>query len=509
MDEDQDHPTFEPHLDKCCDICGDIGVIDAINTCSHCKISCEHLYCMRAYVECPQKDWCCDDCCWSNEMLSPTSGTMEDLARGSPLSTASRLCQNSDIYNYEPCDSRQNQIDHGKKIPPGKVEYIRAEEVIMLSSGAKKSGSPVKFACSSNLMSQKNAASALEKDAIQAPLAEHMQREQCKDTFRDTAEIKVEKKIPKTASASSPASCGQASDDAFPDVELQRTNPKTANPVRKCLSDPASDASWNGSFKIYNDPKHHREMNDGIQAYPPSRVRKKVYEFSKLMPEVLQFELVPRGDLWANLFQNYCLDKGDIGLYFFPSNTRRCKNYISLLEVMGAEDLAMRSLMDGVELLIFTSKVLRLDCQKWRGRHFLWGIFHSLSKYKKHASQVDAHEFHAQWASNQDIDMEIDMIAGEEVGRMDVAVPRESLQLVPSTMDITASSEGCNEDMEIDMIGGEEVGRMDVAVSREYLEVLPLAVDVSDSREACNNISPGLDDIYRPIKIERPDVSSC
>lgn len=43
--------------------------------------------------------------------------------------------------------------------------------------------------------------------------------------------------------------------------------------------------------------------------------------------------------------------------------TCRCGNYISLLEVMGAEDLAMRNLMEGVELLIFTSKVLCLDCQ--------------------------------------------------------------------------------------------------------------------------------------------------
>lgn len=38
-----------------------------------------------------------------------------------------------------------------------------------------------------------------------------MQKEQPKDTSNDKAEIRVEKKIIKTVSASSPAACGQAS----------------------------------------------------------------------------------------------------------------------------------------------------------------------------------------------------------------------------------------------------------------------------------------------------------
>lgn len=81
-------------------------------------------------------------------------------------------------------------------------------------------------------------------------------------------------------------------------------------------------AFCSGSFKLSNAPKRV-EISYSIQAYPPSRVLRKVYEFSKLMPEVLQFELVPRGDLWVDLFQQFCLDKRDIGLYFFPGNRER------------------------------------------------------------------------------------------------------------------------------------------------------------------------------------------
>lgn len=76
-----------------------------------------------------------------------------------------------------------------------------------------------------------------------------------------------------------------------------------------------------GSFKIYIDCRFGEMI--GVHAFPPSRVRRKVLEFSKLMPEVLQFELVARRDVWANLFQNYCLDRGDIGLYFFPISIER------------------------------------------------------------------------------------------------------------------------------------------------------------------------------------------
>nr|XP_027125320.1 uncharacterized protein LOC113741872 isoform X2 [Coffea arabica] len=571
-----------PH-EKCCDICGDIGVSDAIQTCPQCKISCEHM---------------------------------------SQFGTASRLRKSSQP-NKQPCDLRQNGID--KKIPHGKVKYMHVEEVIMLSSGAKNSNSPIKSksTCSTKPVSWKNGASALDRTpvkpkaipaessihivrvnppfvtskqlkavrpnnsqlntvpgqhvpqsfkglretgAIQASLKGQMQKEQPKDTFKDKGEIRVGKAITKAVSASSPATCGQASvnletgpfqaslkgemqkeqpkdtskykaetrvekeiiktvsasspvacgqasvisgGDVFLNLELEKTDSRTADPigifpeVRKCSSGPALDATWKGRLKIYNDPEHG-EMN-GVQAYPPSRVLRKVYEFSKHMPEILGFELIPRGDLWPNLFQNYCLDRRDIGLYFFPSFIERCESYFSLLEAMEAGDLALRNLMDGVELLIFTSKVLSLDCQEWNGRHFLWGVFHSLKKAKRHACQVDgAYEIPGEWNSNQDIDMDVDMMAGEEVGRIDVAVPRASLQLVPLATDIIAASVAASDDMEIDMVGGEEVGKMDVIISRQCEEVLPLAVDPTNSSEAGIEIPPGFENKSRPVKIERP-----
>jgi hypothetical protein len=58
----------------------------------------------------------------------------------------------------------------------------------------------------------------------------------------------------------------------------------------------------------------------GIQARPPFTVSRKALEFSKRMPPVLPVQLLPRCQMWADLFQNDCPDLNDIALYFFPAD---------------------------------------------------------------------------------------------------------------------------------------------------------------------------------------------
>lgn len=64
-------------------------------------------------------------------------------------------------------------------------------------------------------------------------------------------------------------------------------------------------------------------LNSFIQAHPPSRVRLKVYEFSRILPDTLKFELVPHEDIWESLFNNHIPSKEDIGVYFFASEKER------------------------------------------------------------------------------------------------------------------------------------------------------------------------------------------
>lgn len=148
------------------------------------------------------------------------------------------------------------------------------------------------------------------------------------------------------------------------------------------------------------------ECNDEVRAHPRSRVRRKVYEFLKKMPEALEFKILRRHDIWMEIFQDDCPDNEDIGLYFFPSGNRlvwhlifcyqkilildfktrillicRNDNYISLLECLSRQDLVMRSYINGVELLVFASALLREDFQS------------ELSSSSKHISSLVFYTF--------------------------------------------------------------------------------------------------------------------
>ncbi|WMV07656.1 hypothetical protein MTR67_001041 [Solanum verrucosum] len=64
-------------------------------------------------------------------------------------------------------------------------------------------------------------------------------------------------------------------------------------------------------------------LNSYILAHPPSIVRRKVYEFSGLLPDTVKSELDHRGNNWESLFNNHIPGKEDIGLYFFSSEKER------------------------------------------------------------------------------------------------------------------------------------------------------------------------------------------
>lgn len=131
-------------------------------------------------------------------------------------------------------------------------------------------------------------------------------------------------------------------------------------------------------------------------AHPPVKVSRKAYEFSKQIAGVLQFKLHPRCDLWPENFQANFPDGNDIALYFYPGKFERfffcfslllflklnlnlcnslsfyfrgffgCrsrKKYSSLLKFIEQNDLALKSLMGHVELLVFPSSLLHKNSQ--------------------------------------------------------------------------------------------------------------------------------------------------
>lgn len=77
-------------------------------------------------------------------------------------------------------------------------------------------------------------------------------------------------------------------------------------------------AHFSGGFKFF-DFATPGEFYGGIQAQTPCRVHPNALKFAQKMPTILQVALLPRCQLWAELFGQDRPDYCDISLYFFPA----------------------------------------------------------------------------------------------------------------------------------------------------------------------------------------------
>ncbi|KAF3973097.1 hypothetical protein CMV_003462 [Castanea mollissima] len=152
---------------------------------------------------------------------------------------------------------------------------------------------------------------------------------------------------------------------------------------------PALHATWRGSILVAAKPgdiyrgllAQIGDIYHGLRAQPPRTVSGRAYELSLRLPLTLRVMLLPRSQIWADLFQNDYPDLNDIALYFSPDDKiERSKESISCLsELMEDENVILRICIEGVDLLIFTAKQLHVDSQNVIARleagYVLWGIF--------------------------------------------------------------------------------------------------------------------------------------
>ncbi|KAL3748586.1 hypothetical protein ACJRO7_009770 [Eucalyptus globulus] len=101
------------------------------------------------------------------------------------------------------------------------------------------------------------------------------------------------------------------------------------------------------------------------------------------MPTEIRLEPIPLTQILTDIFQKEGPDIGDIGLYFYPADAvnRHIAKYSALVQLMVSQEYAMRGLVNGAELLLFTSKELHADSHLFiaglQSEYFLWGIFYS------------------------------------------------------------------------------------------------------------------------------------
>ncbi|KAI4343953.1 hypothetical protein L6164_011240 [Bauhinia variegata] len=398
-----------------CDICGAVGYPELIMTCCKCKIAREHV----------------------NETISPKYGGNKNLS-------SSQAC-------------------FRRKIPvaTGKVKFIPEEEVIKLSRGqfALKSGPANSFTCLARKTSvgsknaiPKNSTLAVKPNPSIRPTDGNiptdnrvekslMANQQAPHSIHKVVSAS-ERKAPNTPAKeydcreqsprfvrpiNKPESCLPvvSSGGAFHDVdEFIRSNVEERD-LQSLLTKfklylsylPSLDVSWRGGFK-FNCAAASGEFYGAFQAQPPCTIHRKAYKSSLQMPPILEVEPICTSLLLTDLFQNDCPDLQDVALYFFPSdNTERSRQSLnSVFELLNVNNSTLKCAINGVELLMFTSKQLDVDSQgiiaRVTAEYFLWGVFRQV-KYDKIAKRSSDMEV---------VSMEIDMLGGIDVGITDLVM---------------------------------------------------------------------------------------
>ncbi|KAL8457554.1 hypothetical protein ACS0TY_035425 [Phlomoides rotata] len=456
--------------EKVCDICGHTGVIDAMLYCSQCEVNHEHMYCARVLLEEFVDGWICGECEFSNKPMPEASPLLRQGSKSKPVEVGKcheLPAESKKLHN----ESRVGSGNWEKRVETGKTKYLPVNEAIMLSSGemscvnfrwCPKPKQPTRSAIRRktvpmNFSSHQDPASGSSKQpklqrlgkAIcekqlqrptklavpvsslqpsEAPRNRDMQKELPRDI--QWAQTKARRVLKKQSCTPNLGPITITGVDSLTTNE-QKINDANVLPLEKCSWAPALDVLWKGSFNIQED-----KLNPQIQAHPPFRVHRKVYEFSMKMPDVLHFQLVSAKTCWLNVFNELTPDEKDIALYFFPSVEGRWAEYISLVESISMRDLALKEQIDDIELFVFTSKRLPLNFQCVDENYYLWGVFHrpKHATTKSRAQELpilpshddDTIHAHDQVDDGEEVDMEVDMIGGVDVGRLDIPVKKES-----------------------------------------------------------------------------------
>lgn len=374
--------------DKPCEICGHVGYVDPLTICSKCKVTREHIYCMRVAYGGDPDEWVCEECDSSNQRPPSKPAPSKKPGGAGTRSTIKKPPKNS------------------------KVQYLTPEEAMVLGSGSMRSNfsSPRKSHGAHRSSMNKPTSSSLPpkfKSKPNPPVAPSGRRESLNNW--------------------SMPSCSKG-------ISKGREAQRVTMVLDSYLPNhPAISPTWNGIFQFTRD--EHCIFAE-IQAHPPCKVHRKVYRLSKQLPKTLPFEMLPRRKFWVDIFADDVPGGLDIGLYFLcpesnlnggsKSTSGQEQIYSSLLEHLDECDLLMRTRFDEVELLVFSSKHLSEDSCKINQKHFLWGLLRpSETNTVPSKAIMLAQNSKVQQPMSEEPeaeDMVVDMLGGQELGNSDVAV---------------------------------------------------------------------------------------
>ncbi|XP_027773929.1 uncharacterized protein LOC114077679 isoform X2 [Solanum pennellii] len=270
------------------DIVNKCRMMNMTHPCDSALVSSQKYSMWRYYVDAPV-DWCCEECDIENGEMSSSRGLKNLPYEGSKLHASEKICQSTVQPKKHSKFPGEHHINWEKEVRTGKMRYLHVEEALDLSSNIKKYESPLINTVSSRAVLTEFMATMTQGIFSKIYLLLYFHP------------IDVAYFLSLNGSTSL--------DQRSPDI-VNKSRMMNSSMTHPC--GPALVPSQKGSFDILGDLEIVVGMlNNCIQAHTP-RVRRKVYEFSGLLPDTLKFELVLRGDIWESIFNNHIPSKEDI-----------------------------------------------------------------------------------------------------------------------------------------------------------------------------------------------------
>ncbi|PHU25759.1 hypothetical protein BC332_04091 [Capsicum chinense] len=256
-----------------------------------CRVTRPIRYCVLNYcVEAPN-DWCCEVC---------------DKGKGSILHASENICQS--IAPPRKC-SKFPGINWEKEVRTGKTRYLPIEKALNIPSSLNKKGNPLNMIGSSRVVTTKSMETGTRGifSTSGAQTLNYFPKKSTLQRFLESIRYTNSQNVKNSKTTEQIKNTVQASKGSSELKSPSATNESSLmNPIMTHPCDPALAHSWKGSFEIIGALKFTpRMLNNCIDTYPPSKVRRKVYEFSRRLPGTLKFKLVSHEAIWTSLFNSH------------------------------------------------------------------------------------------------------------------------------------------------------------------------------------------------------------
>ncbi|XP_061342514.1 uncharacterized protein LOC133288709 isoform X2 [Gastrolobium bilobum] len=138
----------------------------------------------------------------------------------------------------------------------------------------------------------------------------------------------------------------------------------------KCSrAQPLSHPLWTGQFRM------NKATHFGLVAYTSSKACSKVHSVVTELPRLLDVEMLLRRAIWPENFDMFSPNSDDIAVYFFPQYERDETVFDGVLNDVIEQDLALKAVINNVELLIFSSHLLPPYDRRICDKYYMWGVF--------------------------------------------------------------------------------------------------------------------------------------